>query len=157
MGILNFQAKVDATVHQDVAGNVYDSAIHLAPLDLVPAQDGTSTASATVTWTTTYHSPGNVCKPKTYTGTFQTVVTARVDPADPTRVLLKASYIPGVLKNETLVCKGGSYPFNGGTTLAIWAYLSSEHSVPIGGSITVGGPSGTLEKSSATVTVTKKP
>ena len=96
-----FQAKIDATVHQDLAGNVYDTAIHLKKLDLVPAPDGTSTATATVNWTTTYKPPTAACETKTYTGTFQTEVTARVDPADPTLVLVKASFIPGVLKHET--------------------------------------------------------
>jgi hypothetical protein len=150
-----FQAKIDATVHQDLAGNVYDTAIHLKTLDLAPAPDGTSSASATVNWTTTYRPPTTACKAKTYAGTFQTKVTARVDPADPTRVLVKASFIPGVLKQETIECQGRQYPFTGSTTLGVWAFLDAEHAASIGGSFTINPPvSG--GKSAVTVKITKK-
>jgi hypothetical protein len=150
-----FQAKIDATVHQDNFGNVYDTAIHLKKLDLKPAQDGTSTATGTVNWTTTYKPPTAACETKTYTGTFQTEVVARVDPADPDRVLVKASFIPGVLKQETLNCSGKAFPFTGGTTLGVWAYLGTEHAVTIGGSATINPPlsDGT---SKITVNITKK-
>jgi hypothetical protein len=151
-----FQAKIDATVHQDLAGNVYDTQIHLKKLDLKPAQDGTSSATATVNWTTTYKPPTAACETKTYTGTFQTKVTARLDPADPTRVLVIASFIPGVLKPETLKCAGKAFPFNGGTSLGVWATIAAtEHGVTIGGSLTLhpASPGGTA---SVTVNITKK-
>jgi hypothetical protein len=150
------QAAIEATVHQAAAGNVYDTAIHLKKLDLVSAQDGTSTATATVSWTTTYKPPTAACETKTYTGTFKTEVTARLDPADPTRVLVKASFIPGVLKHETLVCSGKAYPFTGGTTLGVWAFLGTEHAVAIGGSATIHPAVPGGGTSSVTVTITKK-
>jgi hypothetical protein len=151
----SFQAKIDATVHQDLAGNVYDTAIHLKKLDLVPAQDGTSTATATVDWTTTYKPPTADCETKTYTGTFQTKVTARLDPADPTQVLVKASFIPGVLKQETFKCAGKAFPFTGGASLGVWVSLDSELAITIGGSATIHPtvPGGT---GSVTVNITKK-
>jgi hypothetical protein len=150
------QAAIEATVHQDNFGNVYDTAIHLKKLDLVSAQDGTSTATATVSWTTTYKPPTADCETKTYTGTFKTEVTARLDPADPTRVLVKASFIPGVLKQETLKCAGKSFPFTGGTTLGVWAFLGTEHAVSIGGSATIHPAIPGGGTSSVTVTITKK-
>ena len=106
-------------------------------------------------WTTTYTPPTAACETKTYTGTFQTEVTARVDPADPTRALVKASFIPGVLKSETIKCNGRSFPFTGGTTLGVWAYIGGERPVTIGGSVTVHPPvqGGT---GSVTVNITKK-
>ena len=149
------QAAIEAKVHQDFSGNVYDTAIHLKKLDLTPGPDGSLTASGTVTWTATYHPPVPECKPKTYEGTFETKVTARVDPADPTRVLLKASFIPGVLKTETLVCQGRNYPFTGSTTLGVWAFLSTEHAVTIGGSTTIR-PTVVFGSATDTITVTKK-
>lgn len=151
-----FQAKIDATVHQDIGGNVYDTAIHLKKLDLVPAQDGTSTATATVDWTTTYKPPTADCETKTYTGTFQTKVTARLDPADPTRVLVIASFIPGVLKQETFKCAGKTFPFTGGTSLGVWASIAAtEHAVTIGGSLTLH-PAAAGGTASITVNITKK-
>lgn len=149
-----FQVTIDATVHEGFAGNVYDTSIHLKPLDLTPAPDGTFSASATVSWTTTYHPPAE-CKPKTYTGTFDTKVMARVDPADPTRVLLTASFIPAPLKPEVLECKGRNFPFVGGTSLGVWAFLGAEHAVPIDGSLSLHPPvaAGTA---TTTIMVTKK-
>jgi hypothetical protein len=154
--LLKVQAKIDATVHQDLAGNVYDTAIHLKTLDLVRAQDGTSSATGTVNWTTTYKPPTSACETKTYTGTFQTKVTARLDPADPTRVLVIASFIPGVLKPETLKCTGKSFPFNGGTSLGVWASLAAaEQAVTIGGSF-MTHPAVAGGTASVTITITKK-
>jgi hypothetical protein len=149
------QVSIEAKVHQDLAGNVYDTVIRLKKVDLTSDPDGTSTATATVTWTTTYRPPTSACKAKTYEGSFQSKIVARVDPAEPTRVLLKASFIPGVLKPETLVCEGRSYPFTGGTSLGVWAFLATEHAVAIGGSITINPPVG-IGTASATITVTKK-
>jgi hypothetical protein len=152
---LQLQAKIDATVHQDNFGNVYDTAIHLKKLDLKPTPDGTSTATATVDWTTKYKPPTAACETKTYTGTFQTKVTARLDPADPTRVLVSASFIPGVLKPETLKCSGKSFPFTGGTSLGVWASLDAELAIGIGGSATIH-PAALGGTASVTVTITKK-
>ncbi len=146
----------NGTIHMDAAGNVYDTTITLKQTDLTAADDGLYHGHATVDWTTTYTAPGGVCKPKTYTGTFGTEITARPDPEDPTQVFVKLSYEPGQLKPEVLVCGGKSIPFTGGTTLAPWAMLGQERPIALDGSVEVRG-SIPFGSSKITIKVTKPP
>ena len=155
VGGATLQVSVDATIHQDELGNVYDTAIHLKPLDLKPDPGGTYKGHGTVHWTTTYRPPTSACKPKTYTGTFDTDVLAILDPVDPTRVTLSSSFIPGVLKPEVLHCTGRDFPFSGGTTLGIWVVLSAPQSFPLDQPTRVPTPNVT-GTSKLTITV-KKP
>lgn len=152
VALATFSVEVVQKLHQDLGLVTYDTTIHLAPVDLVPA-DGAYKAHATVDWTTTFKAAP--CTTKTYTGSFTTDVMARVDPADETRLLIRAVFIPGVLKTETLVCKGRQYTFTGSTSLGAWTFLLSELPVTIGGSYSfdrsmVGGTGKT------TITVRKK-
>ena len=150
------QAKVDGTVHTDAGGNRYDTEIHLKPLDLTAADDGSFQGHATVSWTTTYRPPTAACKPVTYKGTFETDVIVIIDPEDPTKVVFTASFIPGVLKQEKLVCTGRTFPFNGGTSLGSWATLAGPHSLVLGAPTKIPSTAA-FGTASNTVTVTKKP
>jgi hypothetical protein len=151
-----FQAKVDGTVLTNANGNKYDAAIHLRPTDLTQGDDGAFHAHATVSWTTTYTPPTAQCKPVTYTGTFETDITVAVDPKDPTSVVFQATFIPGVLKPETLVCSGRNFPFNGGTSLGSWATLSAPHTLVLGQPLKIPSPAA-FGTALNTVTITKKP
>lgn len=152
---LKLQAKVDGTVLLNATGNRYDTKIHLKPTDLTQGDDGAFHARATVSWTTTYTGPP-ACKPVTYTGTFDTDITVTVDPEDPTSVFFKATFIPGVLKSEVLVCNGRSFPFTGGTSLGSWATLGVPHKLVLGQRLKIPS-SAAFGTASNTVTITKKP
>ena len=147
-------ASIDSTLHVDFAGNVYDTTIRLPPLDLTPT-DGSYRGEGTVHTTTTYTPPAG-CSPVTYQGTFQSQVTARIDPADPTQALVRVGFTPGPVKTEHIVCGGRSQAFPGTTNLASWAALSTrEIAVPIDGSAHVDTaiPGGT---SKITITIKRK-
>jgi hypothetical protein len=92
----------------------------------------------------------------TYTGTFGTDITVTVDPQDPASVDFKATFIPGVLKSEVLVCSGSSFPFTGGTSLGSWATLGVPHKVVLGQPLKIPSPAA-FGTASNTVTITKKP
>ncbi|MEA2653275.1 MAG: hypothetical protein QOI37_502 [Chloroflexota bacterium] len=149
-------ASIDSTLHVDLAGNVYDTTIHLAPIDLAPAADGSSRGEGTVHTTTTF-TPAAGCNPVTYTGTFQSQVSARIDPVDPTKALVRVGFTPGPVKTEHIVCGGRSQAFPGTTFLGSWAALSTrEIPVAIDGSAHVDSaiPGGT---SKITITIKRKP
>jgi hypothetical protein len=150
------QAKVDGRVLTNADGNRYDAAIHLKPTDLTPGDDGAFHAHATVSWTTTYTPPTADCKPVTYTGTFETDITVTVDPQDPTSVVFKATFIPGVLKPEVLHCTGADVKFYGGTSLGSWATLGTPHTLVLGQPLKIPSPAA-FGTASNTVTITKKP
>jgi len=79
-----------------------------------------------------------------------------IDPEDPTKVVFTASFIPGVLKQEKLVCTGRTFPFNGGTSLGSWATLAGPHSLVLGAPTKIPSTAA-FGTASNTVTVTKKP
>ena len=151
---LKLRASVNGTIHLDELGNVYDTRITLKPLDLTMADDGSFHGDASVSWTTTYTPPVSDCKPKTYTGTFGTQITARPDPDDATRVFVRFTFVPGPIRTETLICHGSAFPFSGSTLLSSWAVLGSERPVALDGSVVVNGtlPGGT---SKLTITIKK--
>lgn len=130
----------------------YDTKIQLKPTDLLPAGDGTYQAKgASVSWTTTLTAPK--CTTKTYSGTFTTDMTARIDPDDENRALLKAVFIPGVLHPETIHC-GKNFSFTGSTDLGVWTALLAEQGVTIDGSLTIH-PSEPLGSATMTIKITK--
>ena len=156
VGVEPLQAKIDATLHQDAAGNVYDTAIHLKPLDLTPAEDGSFQGPWHRDVDDHVHAADPDCKPKTYTGTFETEVTAKPDPDDPTKVTVTATFIPGVLKSEVLVCKGRSFPFTGGTSLGIWTALIRPNTVTLDQPTDIPATT-SFGTAKMTVTIKKKP
>jgi hypothetical protein len=135
----------------------YDTTIHLPQIPLEPAGDGTYKGTGTVQWSTTITVNVPECRPKTYTGSFGTEVTAKQDPANPDAVLVTWSFQPGRISTETLACKGGGFPFPGTTLLAGWAVIGAQpRSVPIDGSTDVSTPlmTGTQK---ATIFIKKAP
>ena len=74
----------------------------------------------------------------------------------PPRSIFKATFIPGVLKSEVLVCNGRQFPFTGGTSLGSWATLGTPHKLVLGQPLKVPSPAA-FGTASNTVTITKKP
>jgi hypothetical protein len=135
----------------------YDTTIHLPQIPLEPARDGTYKGTGTVQWSSTITINVPECRPKTYTGSFGTEVTAKQDPANPDAVLVTWSFQPGRISTETLACKGGGFPFPGTTLLAGWAIIGAQpRSVPIDGSTDVTTPLMTGSQK-ATIFIKKAP
>ena len=132
------------------AGSVYNTAIHLAPVNLVPGADGTYRGTGIVQWSTTYTPSGGACGPTTYRGSFAAEVTLRIDPADPNRAFLTAKFTLETDGTANIRCSGLTIPF---PALYFTPDLKTEHGVSIGGSTVIA--SSVPYDSKSTVTVTK--
>jgi hypothetical protein len=154
--VAKLQIAIDSRVKLAAGATSYDSKIKLPLTDLASAEGGGYEATATVTWTTLLTAPE--CKPKTYDGSFESKINVRVDEADPDRVLVKAGMTPGPITTETIICGGRAVSFPGTTFLGGWAFLGTEHVVPIDGSADVNSAlPGGIGTSKTTITIKKKP
>lgn len=127
------EAEVRASASSNAGGSTYETEVILEPIALSAQPDGTFQGSGPATWETLWHPAIPGCPPKTYRGTFQAQVTARLDPTDPEAAFVTVIYLSGdVGTAEVVDCNGYPTPYLGGQGLTAWIPLATGRDVRIG-------------------------